>query len=117
MGDYLNLKLAFLEAAQEAVEVIKWFNNHSRALGMLRQDQVKRSGHALALIMAIITRWTTHYLSISRLLKLSKHLRSLVDFEYEKLMEAAGDRDGAPERAEKVFNIIKDTHFWENLTR
>ena len=56
MGNYLRLKLLFLEAAQETVEVIKWFNNHSQALDMLHRDQLKRYGHALALIVAVIVR-------------------------------------------------------------
>jgi hypothetical protein len=111
------LKLVFINSAQEAVEVIKWFNNHSRALGILRKEQLRRTSHPLALIMAVITRWTTHYLSMQRLLELSKALRAVVDWEYKTLMEAAGTKDDAPARAEKVFAIIKDTHFWENLAR
>ncbi|KAH7922722.1 hypothetical protein BV22DRAFT_1106461 [Leucogyrophana mollusca] len=35
VGDYFKLKLSFLETAEKANTVIKWFNNHSRALGIL----------------------------------------------------------------------------------
>jgi hypothetical protein len=84
---------------------------------MLRKEQLKRSDHALALIMAVLTQWTTHYLSMSRLLKLSKFLHTLVDFEYDALVETAGVKDRAPERAKKILDIVKDTHFWENLAR
>jgi hypothetical protein len=109
--------LLFIKSAQQAVDVIKWFNSHTRALGWLRQEQLTKSKHALALIMAVITQWTTHYLSMRRLLQVGKALRALVDWDSARLIEAAGTKDGAPERAQKIVNIIKDTHFWENITR
>ena len=39
----------------------------------------------------------------------------MINWEYDALMEAMGVKDDAPVRAEKVFAIVKDTHFWENL--
>jgi len=35
VGDIFKVKGAFIEIIDEALEVIKWFNNHSHALGIL----------------------------------------------------------------------------------
>ena len=35
VGDYLTLKLQFQACVSKALVVIKWMNNHSRALGLL----------------------------------------------------------------------------------
>jgi hypothetical protein len=34
VGDFLSLKTGFLSCIPDALEVIKWFNSHSRALGL-----------------------------------------------------------------------------------
>jgi hypothetical protein len=40
VGDYLSLKLPFQGCVPKALKVIKWMNNHSRALGLFRQEQL-----------------------------------------------------------------------------
>jgi hypothetical protein len=108
----------FLRSASDAVEVIKWFNNHSVPLGMLRRQQlINGATQPLALILAVITRWTTHYLSMQRLLQVSKPLRNLVINDTEALLDYAGRDEKARERTEKIIAIINDARFWENLTR
>jgi hypothetical protein len=64
VGDYLALKLPFQDCVMKALVVIKWMNNHSRALGLFRQEQVYMYHKFLALILPVITCWTAHYLSL-----------------------------------------------------
>ncbi|KAI0074473.1 hypothetical protein K474DRAFT_1532519 [Panus rudis PR-1116 ss-1] len=40
VGDYFKLDLPWLPDIDKATEVIKWFNNHSVALGLLRSQQL-----------------------------------------------------------------------------
>ncbi|PCH37394.1 hypothetical protein WOLCODRAFT_84289, partial [Wolfiporia cocos MD-104 SS10] len=77
VSDYIKLKLPFMAVFDCTVEVIKWFNNHSQALRMLKEETKARLGKAYALVMSVITRWTTHYLSCRRLLLLETPMRTL----------------------------------------
>lgn len=71
VGDILRLNLTFLEAVKHAKEVIKWFNIHRGALALLRAAQkFSYNGKLYALVLPAVTRWTAHYLSTVRLLKL-----------------------------------------------
>jgi hypothetical protein len=76
VGDYLSLKLPFQDCVPKALNVIKWMNNHSRALGLFRQEQLCTYQKILALILPVITRWTAHYLSLRRLLTVEKALKA-----------------------------------------
>ena len=40
VGDYLALRTDFLTCVPKALLVIKWMNNHSRALGIFRREQL-----------------------------------------------------------------------------
>ena len=62
----------------QAIEVIKWFNNHSRALGLLKQRMLEKLFKVYVLILPVITRWTSHYLSCKRLLLVATAMRTLV---------------------------------------
>ena len=104
-----------------ATEVVKWFNNHSLALGLLRQEQrlAHPSGRALNLILPGTTRWTSHFLCISRLLELEECLRVLPisSANQEILKRAAGPKRDAKAKADEVIKTILDLDFWPKLRR
>lgn len=50
VGDYLKAKTPVVLVLDVALEVIKWFNNHSGVLAVLRQEQIRQYGRVLALI-------------------------------------------------------------------
>ena len=61
VGDFLRLKLPFLESIPLALDVVKWFNNHGAALALLQTEQrLTYHGKTFALILLVITRWTAH---------------------------------------------------------
>ena len=76
VGDYLALKLPFQDCVLKALNVIKWMNNHSHALGLLHQEQFSMYQKTLVLILPVITRWTAHYLSLQQLLTAKKALKA-----------------------------------------
>ncbi|KAF8581077.1 hypothetical protein K439DRAFT_1296479, partial [Ramaria rubella] len=79
------------------------FNNHSHALGLLRQEQIITNNQVVALILAVITHWTSHYLSLTRLLEVNKALRACVIKNGDTLLECAGPK---PEAWCKVKEIV-----------
>ncbi|KAI4293797.1 hypothetical protein K525DRAFT_181093, partial [Schizophyllum commune Loenen D] len=102
-----------------ATEVVKWFNNHSLALGLLRQEQsvAHPSGKALSLILPATTRWTSHYLCIARLLDLESSLRVLPisATNQDTLKRAAGPKRDAKAKVNEIIKTILDLEFWERL--
>jgi hypothetical protein len=97
--------------------VIKWFNSHSRALGILQKQQQEAFNKVFALILPVITRWTCHYLSFTRLVKVSKPIRTIVLNRRDELKECAGPKREAKDAAEKVLKIVEDSRFWEDILK
>ena len=115
VSDYLKVKLLFVRVIDLALEVIQWFNAHSRALGMLRKEMAEQLGKVYALILPAITRWTSHYLSCSRLLKIQLTLRNLVLYHRSDLVLCAGDKRDTKAKAEEILDIVAEPSFWRCL--
>lgn len=103
----------------EALEVVEWFNNHSRPLGILRAQQVKEVGKYKSLIMPVLTRWTSHYLSVSRLLELQYFFRALVLDPARRfaLRLCAGDKADQKRKADEILDTIERSSFWADLAK
>lgn len=117
VGDIFKAKGVFVEIIDDAVEVIKWFNNHSRALGLLKKVQLAKIGKILALIKPVLTRWTSHYLAIRRLVQLEIPFKQLLLDHYHDLLLAGGRKREEKERAEDVLEILGGYGFWANLRK
>lgn len=116
VGDMLKVK-NYANLVSKALDMVKWFNNHLLALGMLRAMSVEKLGKELSLILPVITRWTSHYLSVRRLLQLENPMRHLLLDSHDKLLLCAGNKREAKEKAASVLAILNDHQFWEDLRR
>jgi hypothetical protein len=117
VGDYLALGLPFLGCVTKALVVIKWMNNHSRALGLFRQEQLSTYNIFLTLILPVITRWTAHYLSLRRLLAVEKTLRSAWIKHSESMIASAGAKREDRAKAIAVEEIINSQEFWYHVKK
>ena len=118
VGDVLGVRGSVTEDINHALEVVKWFNNHSTALELLRQEQVLTfSGTAWALILPVITRWTAHYLAVTHLLKLKQPLQLCWTRNEERLMVCAGTKEELKEKARLIQEVVMDQSFWYQLGR
>jgi hypothetical protein len=117
VGDYLSLKLAFQDCVPKALTVIKWMNNHSRALGLFRQEQFFTYQKVLALILPVITRWTAHYLSLRRLLTVEKVLKVAWLKHSETMIASAGPKHDDKVKAIAVQEVINDSQFWYHVKK
>ena len=116
VGDLFKLKSTYLTTVDKAIEVIKWFNNHSRALGLLRKEQLTTYHKILALIQPVITRWTSHFLATRRLLETSSALRSCCIKEENLLETCGGDRQQDRFKAREIIKTVLDLQFWNDIT-
>ena len=116
VGDFLKHDKDMAATIEDANTVTKWFRNHSYALGLLRRCQEEEYGTILALIVAVITRWTAHYCAAARLLEISKALLVCVVRYDTELVESAGSANSeARKSAAEVISIVKNPNFWKKL--
>ncbi|KZV78136.1 hypothetical protein EXIGLDRAFT_784260 [Exidia glandulosa HHB12029] len=116
-GDLLKSDSALKDLFEQVESVVKWFLNHSWPLAQLFAEQETMRCTALALIKAVITRWTAHYCSAVRLLDVSKAMRSLVIKKEKELVESVGKKRETQDVARKVMRIVKDEAFWTGVAR
>ncbi|KAG8686762.1 hypothetical protein FRC11_008405 [Ceratobasidium sp. 423] len=83
--------------ATKAQIVVKWFNNHSHTLGLLRQEQHHMLRKILALILAVATCWSSFYQSLC---------------QREALLLAGGKTPKAKEAVKEVLDILNNDQFW-----
>lgn len=118
VGDFLSLKVDYRVVIALALDVIKWFNNHNRALFYLRSEQILTyDGDFWALILPVITRWTAHYLSTTRLLKIEDAMRTCCRRYRTKLLECAGRDADARTAAFAVLEAVEADSFWQKVSQ
>lgn len=119
VGDYLK-RSGFLVVVSRALEVIKWFNSHSAALDLFRKEQISTYTDyavALSLILPVLTRWTTHYLAITRLLRLKLAMRTCCMKYESRLLVAAGKKHECEVKAQEIIDTVNDDLFWRDLVQ
>ncbi|KAF8996868.1 hypothetical protein BDQ17DRAFT_1249269, partial [Cyathus striatus] len=120
VGDYFKLKSHFVPVINDVLEVCKWFNNYSRTLGILHQQQSNGSGSSakpIILILPVLTRWTSHYLAFSCLLDLEITLQQmLLDHTiHTDLLSCAEACSDAKQKAIVILSIIESPDFWNEM--
>ena len=116
VGDIFKVKGSFIETIDDALEVVKWFNNHSRALGILRDVQHQLHEQPLSLILPVLTRWTSHFLSVRRLLQLEQAFKHMLAKVPENdLITCAGSRAEMKRKARQILDTLKHFDFWYKL--
>lgn len=116
VGDFLSSRHEWLVVVKQATDIIVWFNNHSKALSWLRQEQQQTySGRSWSLFLPIVTRWLAHYLTFVRLLKIKGAVKSCWSKWENEMILAAGPKPDARERAQQVLSVIESQDFWDKL--
>ena len=115
LGDYYkdNPKVAAIIDA--AIEVVKWFNNHSFCLGLLNEEQMTTFKTIWALILPVITRWTSNFCAVSRLLQVNKAIKLTVTRNRDELIEYVGGDANKVAKAERVLDRVVDDSWWKEL--
>jgi hypothetical protein len=120
LGDYYKQNPQIAEIVDSAIQIIKWFNHHSFALGLFNAEQLatnKDLNEALALILPVISRWTSHFCALTRLLAVNKPMKLAVTRSAEEMIDSVGSRAKDKEIARKVLERVGDNEFWKELTK
>ncbi|KIK92800.1 hypothetical protein PAXRUDRAFT_34354 [Paxillus rubicundulus Ve08.2h10] len=102
VGDIFKVKVTLLATIDQAADVIKWFNNYSRALGILHHEQMVTYQQTLVLILP--------------LLETSGALCSCCIKRNEELISCVENKWPDHEKAKVIMAIVVDVDFWENMT-
>ncbi|THH08490.1 hypothetical protein EW146_g8974 [Bondarzewia mesenterica] len=99
IGDYFKGIPNLKAIGNNALEVVKWFNNHGRAIGILKDLQrvLSPDGKFLCLILPSI------------------FVRAVADHDQQLEKDCIGNDRKARAKAKKVMQIIKETSFWMRL--
>jgi hypothetical protein len=111
------MKNIYIDTMDDAMEVIKWFNNHTYALGLFQKEQLMRNNKVLALILGNLTRWSTHYVSGNRLVELKKPMQTCILNHESELLSAAGSKPEQKQVAQGIIDTVQKTAFWEILAK
>ncbi|KAF8148553.1 hypothetical protein K438DRAFT_1989202 [Mycena galopus ATCC 62051] len=91
-SNYLVIKAVWIADAKEALEVVKWLNNHGKALDLLTAQQTLVFSKVLHLILPVVTRWTVHYYCLRRVKKLERPIRTCVITHEQTLDRCTGNK-------------------------
>lgn len=119
-GDMLGTKHVIFEVIQQALDVIHWFNNHSAALALLNQEQLRTDDDpraALVLITPVVTRWLAIYHTITRFLRVERAVKICHTRSYDSLINSAGREQKDKDKAEKVLYYLDKPYFWKDLRK
>ncbi|KAJ7484268.1 ribonuclease H-like domain-containing protein, partial [Mycena latifolia] len=116
-GNYLAIKAPCMKDVKDVLEVVKWFNNHGKALDLLRVQQMLIFTVVLRLLLPVVTRWTIHYCCLRRVKKLERSFRACVVTHEEVLKFCAGRKEEQIAAAEFVIATCNRPSFWINIGR
>ena len=120
VGDFFKSDAEFLQFTDQAMELIGWLRGKTYVLALLQEVQLTNSQRVLAVIRAVLTCWTAHYLAYRRLLEIRISLQLLVEndekLELRNQQLLIGD-SSARERSRKNIAVIKNRAFWHALAR
>lgn len=115
LGDYYSANPPCVDVADEALQIVNWFRNHSYALGKLAEEQKNTYKFVWALIVPVVTRWTCQFCAFQRLLKINTALHSTSIKHYDELLETIGPKVKAKKKAVEVLRRVRDDIWWSKL--
>ncbi|CDO68373.1 hypothetical protein BN946_scf184815.g20 [Trametes cinnabarina] len=121
--DYFKHMRHYSTFMDEAEELIKWFNNHTRALAMLKEEQRRiYQGRALSLLYPVTTRWSSRYIACKRLLEVKKAIQWLLLTKLDELVNLTPRGRNAEEtsrkqaKARELFLKVRSAEFWDTIS-
>ncbi|KAJ7637806.1 ribonuclease H-like domain-containing protein [Mycena rosella] len=121
VGEVLEIEIPCMLSVDEGLDIVKWFTNHSRAIGLLADQQklterFEKTHRILRLIFPVISQWIYYFLAVCRILIVSPPMRVLHLQHHKVLIECAGPKADARAKAEEILAPIDNPQFWKNLT-
>ena len=122
VGDYFKVETVYVVYSKMACELIGWLRSKTYILAQLREVQIRSGKKAVAVIRAMLTRWTAHYLAFKRLLELQHPPQALVNHDAmapsnQLILNPLGGTTANKRKAREMIAIIENSGFWHSLIR
>jgi hypothetical protein len=115
LGDYFRDNPKVSAIVDAAIEVVKWFNNHSFCLAHLNKEQMTTYQKNWALILPVITRWTSNFCALARLLQVNKAIKVTATRNREEFIDYVGSDASKVAKAERVLDRMVNDNWWKEL--
>lgn len=125
LGEYFTEDTESAETAEEATDLIGWILNHGRVHCVFDEVQAEISyptNKVLALLIANITRWATHFIAFDRLFTLKDPLQRAVISRRDDIISAQVGAEKNRQKKQKLEDdatnhceLIDDSGFWRRL--
>ena len=107
----------------KAEELIKWFNNHTRALAALKEMQqaLSPTKPVLTLLYPVSTRWSSRFQACARFVELRVAFECLISAKLEQLVSFTPKGRNVEETARKesetreMLLVLRSAEFWHGL--
>ena len=97
------------------LSVVLWFDNHSIAMTLLRAEQSKQNRPELGFVKPVVTRWSTSYHCMDRLLKQKADLQALAAYKSDELIAAGGPRAENKAKSRRIIETISSPATWHRV--
>ncbi|KAF8903395.1 hypothetical protein CPB85DRAFT_1377091 [Mucidula mucida] len=122
LGDYFKENLIAAKYAEQATGLIGWLLNHQKVCAIFDDVQLSKTNTVLAVIVANLTRWTTHFLAFDRLMTLKPSLRQAAILQRDEIIAAQvgaekerKEHNRLKTAAEEHINLINNADIWKGL--
>ncbi|KAF8161032.1 ribonuclease H-like domain-containing protein [Crassisporium funariophilum] len=123
LGDYFEENKEAAEIAEEATDLIGWVLNHGRVRSVFDAVQAETPpGKVLALLVANMTRWNTHFIAFDHLHDLKDSMQLAVISRKEGIIsgQVGAEKNWQKKRkleddAHTHCDLIDDVAFWRRL--
>ncbi|KAI0310539.1 hypothetical protein OF83DRAFT_1070358 [Amylostereum chailletii] len=120
VGDYFKSDASVLAYTDVATELITWLRSRTILINTIQDQHKAIHGFALAVIRAVLTRWTAHYLAYSHLLTLHSTICLVLDTDYARPAHLrlifTGDSKTMA-KTNNAYQLVKNNEFWISIAR
>jgi len=82
---------------------------------VLNEEQMTTYKKIWALILPVITQWTSNFCAVSRLLQVNKAIKVTATCNQDELIEYVGGDANKVAKAERFLNCVVDDSWWKEL--
>ena len=108
----------FYQTVEDALDIARWFNSHGRVREALGEVQKSIYQKTVAIIFPCLTRWTTHYQAVRRMLSIKTAFQAMfLDRPKLHTLASTSPRNNTATKADEVFDKAIRPGFWDDLAR
>lgn len=103
-----------LDYVDQASELTSWLRSKSKLLAMLRNIRESTNQRGLTVIRPVLTRWSSHYHSLTRLVQLKDAICHLVSSQDKAVV---GTDLRSRQKSQEIISLVRSPDFWLSIAK